>query len=133
MVISWFFGPGGLPAPCVLVCAMHSLAIVITFVRSLFFSLRLLLLTHFEETPMCEIIFHPIFWHNKMICAKKNYFLFIYLLRKLIFGCFSAFSASVKLREQEPTLVPGIFSFRSLLFTHFADTQESDFWYANLF
>ena len=29
-----------------------------------FFFLRFLLLTHFGESPMCEIIFHPIFWHN---------------------------------------------------------------------
>ena len=28
------------------------------------FFLRFLLLTHFGETPMCEIIFHPLFWHN---------------------------------------------------------------------
>merc|ERR1711892_359472 len=62
-------GPGDLRAPCVLVCAMRSLAIVFTIVQSfslslLFFPLRLLLLTHFGESPMCEIIFHPIFWHN---------------------------------------------------------------------
>ena len=31
---------------------------------SLFFSLRLLLLTHFRESPVCEIIVHTIFWHN---------------------------------------------------------------------
>ena len=30
----------------------------------LFLFLRLLLLTHFGESPMCEIIVHPIFWHN---------------------------------------------------------------------
>ena len=59
-----YFGPGGLRAPCVLACAMHSLAIVFTYFRSFFFFLRRLLLTHFGESPMCEIIFHPIFWHN---------------------------------------------------------------------
>ena len=31
-------GPGGLRAPCMLLCAMHSLAIVITIVQSLFSS-----------------------------------------------------------------------------------------------
>ena len=36
MIVS--FGPGGLFAPCMLACAMHSLAIVITLVQSLFFS-----------------------------------------------------------------------------------------------
>ena len=34
-------GPGGLRAPCVLACAMRSLAIVITIVQSFFFSLFL--------------------------------------------------------------------------------------------
>ena len=53
-------------AACVLACAMRSLAIVITIVQSLsfFFSLRLLILTHFGESPMCENLFPPIFWHN---------------------------------------------------------------------
>ena len=69
-------GPGGLPAPGVLACAMRSLAIVFTNFRSLF--LRLLLLTHFGESPMCEIIFHPIFWHNEKIYAKKNYVILIF-------------------------------------------------------
>ena len=32
------FGPGGLRAPCVLACAMRSLAIVFTFVQSFFLS-----------------------------------------------------------------------------------------------
>ena len=51
---------GGLRAPCVLVCTMRSLAIVITIVQSLlffFFSLRLLLFTHFGESPVCENVF----------------------------------------------------------------------------
>ena len=47
-VIDWYLivvqldyrniGPGGLRAPCVLACAMRSLAIVITIVQSLFLS-----------------------------------------------------------------------------------------------
>ena len=45
-----------------LACAMRSLAIVITIVQS--FSLRLLLLTHFGESPVCENLFSPIFWHD---------------------------------------------------------------------
>ena len=55
----WQIGPGGLRAPCVLACAMRSLVIVITIIQSFspfFFFLRLLLLTHFGETPVCEII-----------------------------------------------------------------------------
>ena len=46
-----------LRAPCVawpLLLPLFSLS---------FFFLRLLLLTHFGETPMREIIFHPIFKH----------------------------------------------------------------------
>ena len=42
----------------------HQLSLFLSFFLSLFFFLRLLLLTHFGESPMCEIIFHPIFWHN---------------------------------------------------------------------
>ena len=50
------------------------LAIVFTyfFLLSFFFFLlllRLLLFTHFGEFPVCEIIFHPIFWHN---CEEKK-------------------------------------------------------------
>ena len=40
--------------------SLFSLSLFLSF--SLF--LRFLLLTHFGESPMCEIIFHPIFWHN---------------------------------------------------------------------
>ena len=40
-VLLIIFGPGGLPAPCVLACAMRSLAIVITNFRSLFLSFSL--------------------------------------------------------------------------------------------
>ena len=49
-----------LRAPCVawpLLLPLFSLSL-------LFFFLRLLLLTHFGETPVCEIISTPIFWHN---------------------------------------------------------------------
>ena len=75
IVFTYFFlfGPGGLRAPCVLACAMRSLAIVITIVQSFslsfFLSLHLLLLTHFGETPEAENLFPPIFWHNWKIYA----------------------------------------------------------------
>ena len=39
------------------------LAIVFTYFF-FFFPLRLLLFIHFEETPMAEINFPPIIWHN---------------------------------------------------------------------
>ena len=38
------------------------------------FSLRLLLLTHFGESPVCENVFPPIFWHNQRIYPKKIFF-----------------------------------------------------------
>ena len=43
---------------------------------------------------MCEIIFHPIFWHNKKIYAK-----YVFLL----------FMASVRSRPPGPPAVPGVF------------------------
>ena len=55
-----------------LACAM------LAFFLSLF-SLHLLLLTHFGESPVCEHLFPPIFWHNKKIYAKKkigNFYIF---------------------------------------------------------
>ena len=66
-MLSATFGPGGLRAPCVLACAMRSLANVFTIVQSLFLSLsllHLLLLTHFGESPVTENLFPTIFWHN---------------------------------------------------------------------
>ena len=50
-----------LRAPCV---AWPLLSPTFALSLSLSLFLRLLLLTHFGECPMCEIIFHPIFWHN---------------------------------------------------------------------
>ena len=43
---------------------------------SLFFLLflRLLLLTHFGETPKAENLFPPKFWHNSQIYAKNIFF-----------------------------------------------------------
>ena len=52
-----------LRAPCVAWPLLSPLFSLSLFLSS-FFSLCLLLLTHFGESPMCEIIFHPIFWHN---------------------------------------------------------------------
>ena len=51
-----------LRAPCV-ACPLLSPSFSLSLSLSLFL-LRFLLLTHFGESPMCEIIFHPIFWHN---------------------------------------------------------------------
>ena len=36
----------------------------LSFPLSFLFSLCLLLLTHFRESPVCENLFPPIFWHN---------------------------------------------------------------------
>ena len=100
-----FFSPGGLRAPCVLACPMRSLAIVITIVQSSLgpggfmcatrggvamrsrplllpsfslsfsFFLRLLLLTHFGESPVRKQIFF--FCIYLLVMPKywvKNYF-----------------------------------------------------------
>ena len=73
------FGPGGLRAPCVLACAMRSLAIVITIVQSFsILFLRLLPLTHFGESPVCENLFSPLAF--KLDCfvelTLKKFFLY---------------------------------------------------------
>ena len=80
-----------------------------TFALSLF--LRLLLLTHFGESPMCEIIFHPIFWHNQKIYAKKIWVNFIFSRIKCVFfsAVFLLFMASVRSRPTGPPAVPGVF------------------------
>ena len=49
------FGPGGLRAPCVLACAMRSLAIVFTIVQSFFLSLSL-----------------SFFWPRRLECAMRS-------------------------------------------------------------
>ena len=54
---------------------MRSLAIVITIVQSFFlslFSLRLLLLTHFGESPVCENLFPQVIF---IFLRKKEDFL----------------------------------------------------------
>ena len=77
-----------------------------------FFPLRLLLLTHFRESPVCENLFPPIFWHSQKIYAKKIYFLqvnFIFLRKKADFlAFFLLFTASVRSRPPEPPAVPGV-------------------------
>ena len=63
-------GPGGLRAPCMRhACAMHAPCVawpllLPTFALSFFLCLCLLLLTHFGESPVCENLFLPIFWHD---------------------------------------------------------------------
>ena len=52
-----------LHAPPKVVFAMRSWPFLLpSFSLSLF--LRLLLLTNFRESPVCEDLFPPIFWHN---------------------------------------------------------------------
>ena len=57
-LLFFFFGPGGLRAPCI---AWPLLLPSVSLSLSL---LRLLLLTHFGESTVCENLFPPIFWHN---------------------------------------------------------------------
>ena len=56
-------GPGGLRVPCVAWPLLSPLFGPL-FSLSFFFSLRLLLFTHFGESPVCENLFPQIFWHN---------------------------------------------------------------------
>ena len=53
-----------LRAPCVAWPLLLPLLSLSFFLSFLFFSLRLLLFTHFRESPVCENLFPPIFWHN---------------------------------------------------------------------
>ena len=96
------------------------LAIVFTyFLFSFFFLLlRLLLFTHFGESPVRENLFPPIFWHNSKIYAKKYFFLGnfnSFYGKKLIFAHFFR-TASVWLRSLDQPLVPGVFPSFSMHF-----------------
>ena len=100
MLISFYVGPGGLRAPCVLPCAMRSLAIVITNFRSfslfyLLFLFRLLLLTNFGETPVSEIILPQYFGITRRYMQQKKLgggkFYFFTKKNKQIFRPFSCF------------------------------------------
>ena len=76
-----------LRAPCVawpLLLPSFSLSSFLFFSS---FSLRLLLLTHFGESPMCENLFPPIFWHNYVISVGWKIFLKLNKLRTLICQC----------------------------------------------
>ena len=54
--------------------------------------LRLLLFTHFKETPMTENLFPPIFWHNQKEYLKKKLVIFIFYEKKNYFQrTFSSF------------------------------------------
>ena len=60
------FGPGGLGAPCVLACAMRSLAIVITIVQSFFLSLSVFCFwTTSGNLPCVKICFPKYFGINR--------------------------------------------------------------------
>ena len=76
-----YFGPGGLRAPCVLVCAMRSLAIVITIVQSFSLSFSLLvqacLLRHpWWQTKQSWPLFSPtfFFFSSFFICSTPSAF-----------------------------------------------------------
>ena len=53
-----------------------------TFFFFFFLLLRLLLFTHFGETPVRENLFPPIFWHNQKIYAKKIFQVILIFLQK---------------------------------------------------
>ena len=60
IVFTYFF----LFWPRRLACAMHSLAIVITIVQSFSLSPPSFAFDPLRESPVCENLFPPIFWHN---------------------------------------------------------------------
>ena len=63
--ISELLAQAALHAPPGVAFAMRSWPLLLpSFSLSLLFSLRLLLFTHFRESPVCENLFPPIFWHN---------------------------------------------------------------------
>ena len=118
--LSSFFGPGGLHAPCLRAPCLRAPCVAWPLLLpsfSLFFSLslclRLLLFTHFGETPVCEIIFAPIFWHNQKIYAKKIVgIIFIFFTGKIDFlAYFQLFTASVRSRPSWPPAVHGVFAY----------------------
>ena len=64
------------------------------FLSSFFFSLCILLLTHFGESPVCENLFPTILWHNQKIYAKKYICLgnfYFFTKKKLFSSDFSTF------------------------------------------
>ena len=65
-------GPGGLRTPCVLACAMRSLAIVITIVQSLFLSLSSVFcfLPTSGNLPCAKICFPQYLGITRNICKK---------------------------------------------------------------
>ena len=90
---------------------MHRWPLLLPTFGLLFFffsSLRLLLLTHFGEIPVCEDIY-----------KKKYLFLVILILlrKKADFRAFfRLFTASVRSQPPGPPAVPGVFKLVSLLF-----------------
>ena len=91
-----YVGTGGLRAPCVawpLLLPSFSLSFFLSFSP-----LRLLLLTHFGESPVCENLLPPIFWPNKKEYLKKEKIqvIFIFLRKKTDYlAIFLLFTASV--------------------------------------
>ena len=98
---------------------MRSLAIVTTIVQSLFFSLRLLLMTHFGESPVGENCFPQYFGITRSYMQKKSYFkkiydIFNFFTKKSRFSSvFLLFMASVRSRPPGPPSVRGVLSIKS--------------------
>ena len=65
------FGPGGLRAPCVLACAMHNLAIVITIVQSFFLSS---LCTSARCLAHCSVSIQVSYTEKTCLPSKKTSF-----------------------------------------------------------
>ena len=73
----------------------------------LFLFLRILLLTHFGESPEDEHLFPPIFWHNEMIFATKKMYNFYFFTNKKGFsGVFSSFHGQHSVTAAWTTPIP---------------------------
>ena len=114
------FGPGGLRAPCVLACAMRSLAIVFTIVQSFFLSLSLSLFlfppsSAFDPlrgiSRVRKFVSPNILAYLEDICKKKYVFWVIFFPPKKkgdFRAIFLLFTASVRSRPPGPPAVPGV-------------------------
>ena len=70
-ICTYKLAQAALRAPAEVAFAMRSWPLLLPLF-SLFFLLRLLLLTHFGETPEAENLFPQIFWNNYKEYLKKN-------------------------------------------------------------
>ena len=97
-----YFGPGGFACTTRGGVAMRRWPLLLPTFGLSFSLLRLLLLTHFGESPKAENLFPPIFWHNQKI---------------LVQACLRAPPEVAFAMRSWPLLLPSVSLSLSLLFT----------------